>query len=593
MDDTAVRRMKELLGKDTKGEFRIERQIGKGGMAVVYLATEIRLERKVAIKVLPPALTFGNGVERFTREARTAASLDHPNIIPIYRVSSGTEIFWYAMKYLEGRSLDQYLRERPRCSVEEAIAILGHVAEALDFAHEHGVVHRDVKPANIMLDSRSQVVVTDFGIAKALSEVSLTHSGAIVGTPYYMSPEQGAGNVLSGASDQYSVGVMAYRMLAGQLPFDGDTSINVIVKHCTLDPPPLDVLRPGLPRHVYEAVHRTLAKRPEDRWRSVTAFVNALREPTEVYGTTEPSTLRLIPTVEPPADARPGKPPDSGKKRRRPVVYVLTFFLVAVLSASGWLVVSERGEEVRVAVTAWLQSIAERLATNRVEQDSLARAGTQAGPSDSTSGTTATGSQESDSAGQERQVPAERVTPSPPRLGAIAVVGLPPDGQLNVDGVRQEATTVRAQPGRHIIDMIASGYETVTETVTVLPGERVRLRWAADPTPPPQPDVCATEPPPREYFLTEVCYDTRPEPMRAPMFTVVENLPVQSVLVYVKVTANGEVETFSFPNEEQIPVEAIRLTIKSVRDSMRFEPATKDGSPIDAWTELQVLFRSP
>ncbi len=181
MDAAAFRHMEQLLREDTEGEFDIERPLGKGGMAVVYLATEVHLARKVAIKVLPPELTFGHGVERFKREAKTAAALDHPNIIPIYRIASGGKIFWYAMKYLEGRSLDEMLKERHRFSLGETIRILGQVADALEYAHEHHVIHRDVKPANVMLDKRQRVVVTDFGIAKALTEGTLTASGSIVG----------------------------------------------------------------------------------------------------------------------------------------------------------------------------------------------------------------------------------------------------------------------------------------------------------------------------------------------------------------------------------------------------------------------------
>jgi serine/threonine-protein kinase len=211
-------------------------------MAMVYLATETALGRKVAIKVLPPELTFGHGVERFKREAKTAAGLDHPNIIPVYRVATGGKLFWYAMKFLEGRSLEDLLKEKQRLPLKDTIAILDQVADALDYAHEHKVVHRDIKPANVMLDSRNRVVVTDFGIAKALTEGTLTASGSVIGTPFFMSPEQGMGKAVSGASDQYSVGVMAYRMLSGHVPFDGESAIDILHKHCMMPAPPLDVI---------------------------------------------------------------------------------------------------------------------------------------------------------------------------------------------------------------------------------------------------------------------------------------------------------------------------------------------------------------
>jgi len=291
MDDASFVHMEELLRKDTEGEFEIERRLGKGGMAVVYLATEVHLSRKVAVKVLPPELTFGHGVERFKREAKTAAALDHNNIIPIYRIASGGKIFWYAMKYLEGKSLDDLLREKKRFSLEETIDILDQVADGLDYAHEHQVIHRDVKPANVMLDSRNRVTVTDFGIAKALTEGTLTASGSVVGTPYYMSPEQGMGRPVTGAADQYSVGVMAYRMLSGHVPFEGESAVEILHKHCMLPAPPLSTVMGGLPDHVYYAVHKALEKKPENRFSSVRAFVDALRAPSEEMTLGEQATV--------------------------------------------------------------------------------------------------------------------------------------------------------------------------------------------------------------------------------------------------------------------------------------------------------------
>ena len=302
IDSSELQQMEALLRSDTQAEFRIERLLGRGGMAAVYLATEIHLDRKVAIKVLPPELTFGQGVERFKREAKTAAALDHPHIIPIYRVASGNKIFWYAMKYLEGRSLEEVLKERRRLPLDETSAILDQVAKALDHAHRRHVIHRDVKPANIMLDAENRVVVTDFGIAKALTAGGLTASGSVVGTPYYMSPEQGMGGKVSGASDQYSVAVMAYRMLSGQVLFDGDSPIEILHKHCMAPAPSLETVQAGLPRHVYQAVERALAKKPEQRYASVAAFVEALSRP--ALDATVPSQRRATPAVATPAAPR-------------------------------------------------------------------------------------------------------------------------------------------------------------------------------------------------------------------------------------------------------------------------------------------------
>jgi tRNA A-37 threonylcarbamoyl transferase component Bud32 len=279
LDRSAFDHMEKLLREETKGVYTVGHLLGRGGMAVVYLATEVGLSRKVALKVLPPELTFGHGVERFKREARTAAALDHPHIIPIYRISDSGKLFWYAMKYLEGRSLEDLLRERGSFSVEETVEVLEQVADALDYAHEHKVIHRDMKPANVMLDNRNRVIVTDFGIAKALSEGKLTATDSVIGTPYFMSPEQGMGKTVSGASDQYSVAVMAYRMLAGHVPFDGDSAIDILHKHCMFPPPSLAEAAPHLPEHVVAAVERGLAKAGTERFGSVHDFVQAMKDP--------------------------------------------------------------------------------------------------------------------------------------------------------------------------------------------------------------------------------------------------------------------------------------------------------------------------
>ncbi len=279
LDQSAFAHLEALLREDTKDEYVLGPMLGRGGMAVVYLATETQLSRKVALKVLPPELTFGHGVERFKREAKTAAALDHPNIIPIFRIGSSGKIFWYAMKFLEGKSLEDLLREQGSFSLKETIAILEQVADGLDYAHAHHVIHRDIKPANVMLDNRNKVIVTDFGIAKALTEGKLTATDSVIGTPYFMSPEQGMGKTVSGASDQYSVAVMAYRMLAGHVPFDGDSAIDILHQHCMFEPPTLNEDVPEIPQHVSDAVARALSKKGTERFATVHDFVQSMKDP--------------------------------------------------------------------------------------------------------------------------------------------------------------------------------------------------------------------------------------------------------------------------------------------------------------------------
>ncbi len=277
LDDVGVARLTRMLREETAGEYEIEREIARGGMGVVYVATEIQLRRRVAIKVLPPALTFGEAaIHRFRREARTAAALDHPNIIPIYRVSSGGELMWYSMKLLEGRSLDALLKEQERLAFSDVVDTLEQVADALDYAHQHGVIHRDIKPGNIVLDDRGRVTVTDFGIAKEIQEGSLSESGALLGTPYYMAPEQYVGGETTGATDQYSLGVVAYQCLGARVPFEASSAYELLNKHVSEPPPPLAELRSDLPPCAYAAIERALAKNPQDRFTTVAEFVSTL-----------------------------------------------------------------------------------------------------------------------------------------------------------------------------------------------------------------------------------------------------------------------------------------------------------------------------
>jgi hypothetical protein len=268
-----------LLREALADDFVVERELGRGGMAAVFLARETALDRPVAIKVLPPELTFGKGmVDRFIREARTAAGLGHPHIIPIYRVSPPSgRLFWYTMKYVAGTDLASVLAGASAIPLARALGLLDRVAQALDYAHRNGVIHRDVKPANIMLTEADWVYVTDFGIAKALGSTALTGSGGMIGTPHYMSPEQCRGQPVTPAADQYALAVMTYQILGRRLPFAGDSVIDIVTQHATSEPPALREIRPDLPEGVSRVIQRGMAKDPAARFRSTQDFVNGVR----------------------------------------------------------------------------------------------------------------------------------------------------------------------------------------------------------------------------------------------------------------------------------------------------------------------------
>ncbi len=271
----------EALREATLGEYEILAELGRGGMATVFLAHDLPLDRKVAIKALAPALlAMGEGtVERFKREARTAAALTHPHIIPIYAVKQSERVLYFVMKYVEGRPLDSIIRDVGPLPIPMVQAILAHVGDALGYAHRHGVVHRDIKSANIMLDEEGWAVVTDFGIAKVIQAEGLTMTGVTVGTPTYMSPEQCQTREVTGASDQYSLGVVAYEMLTGRLPFRGDSIMAVMYAHFNERPRPVEELRPDCPPGLAAAVMRMLEKDPERRWPRMDDVVAACGRP--------------------------------------------------------------------------------------------------------------------------------------------------------------------------------------------------------------------------------------------------------------------------------------------------------------------------
>jgi serine/threonine-protein kinase len=261
-------------------QYEIEGEIGRGGMSVVYRARDRRLNRPVAIKVLPPELTHDPAIRvRFTREAQTSAQLAHAHIVPIYDVGEREGVAYFVMALVNGGNLASHLTREPRQPIEEVRRLLAEVADALAYAHMRGVIHRDIKPDNILVDENNgRAIVTDFGIARAIEASSrLTVTGIAVGTPAYMSPEQAIGDrEIDGRSDVYSLGVLGYQMLTGRLPFSAGNSMALLLKHVSQRPPSIIELRPEAPKALRETIERALAKSPEDRWPSAAAMRDAL-----------------------------------------------------------------------------------------------------------------------------------------------------------------------------------------------------------------------------------------------------------------------------------------------------------------------------
>src|SRR5579871_80891 len=237
-------------------------------MADVYLAEDQELGRRVAIKILNGRHANDNQfIERFRREAKNAAALNHPNIVSIYDRGEAEETYYIAMEFLDGRTLKELIVSRGPAPVNVAVEYARQILSALRFAHRHGIVHRDIKPHNVLVDNEGRVKVTDFGIARAGTS-QMTEAGSIVGTAQYLSPEQARGTDVDQRSDLYSLGVVLYELLTGETPFEGDTPVEIAMKHLSATPEPPSALRPGVPRELDWVVMRALAKDPEDRFQS-------------------------------------------------------------------------------------------------------------------------------------------------------------------------------------------------------------------------------------------------------------------------------------------------------------------------------------
>jgi len=312
-DQTLPQRLAESLGDS----YTIEGEIGRGGMGVVYRARDERLKRRVAIKVLPPELAFQADIrERFTREAQTAARLSHPHVVPIYTVGEGKALVYFIMGYVDGESLGSRIQRRGRLPVEEVRRIMKETADALSAAHGLAIIHRDIKPDNILLEgTRGRVMVTDFGIAKALSSVSgatLTSAGVAIGTPSYMSPEQAAGEKeIDGRSDIYSLGVVSYQMATGELPFSAPSVAGILMKQITEPAPMVTGKRDDIPEDLSLAIARCLEKDPENRWPTADALRRSLENRT-VTGYRPTGKTRRSGLVELPQ--RPSRPSPTGAR---------------------------------------------------------------------------------------------------------------------------------------------------------------------------------------------------------------------------------------------------------------------------------------
>ncbi|HEV8266272.1 MAG TPA: protein kinase [Gemmatimonadales bacterium] len=486
-----IENLQRRLQRLVEGKYQIIRMLGKGGMGAVFLAQDLTLDREVAIKVLPPDISQDPKViQRFQQEAKTAAKLDHTNIIPIYRVESEGGLNYFVMKYIAGTSLEDVLEEKQALTADYIQRVLWEAACALGHAHQRGIVHRDVKPANIMFDHDGRVMLTDFGISKALQAASgFTGTGMIIGTPHYMAPEQAKGQQVDGRADQYSLGVVGYRMITQQLPFSGDSVHTILYKHIFEPAPRTSSVRQDLSPHLSEAISRALAKEPEQRFATMEDFATAVwpeqpvtapkggkgggptrRPPPRTGAVTADTPTELTSAPTTPIPRGGGVKIGAPKKKTSGVGIVVGVVVVAAAGVGGYVAFAgNKGTRQQVGQQTPPPPVVVPAETVRVAVPDTTRRAPP--PMRQT---------------QRRETQRQTVTPPPPVVAeqGFITVDTDPPGTVFIDGREVGSTPVvefGVSVGRHTIRVERPGFKTRSETVDVSPNNPVRKRWVLQP----------------------------------------------------------------------------------------------------------------
>jgi serine/threonine protein kinase len=615
------------LIKDTlAAEYEVLEEIGRGGMAIVFRAREKALDREVAVKVLPFSLAFdAEFVERFQREARTAAQLEHPNIIPIYRVGRSGQVIFFVMKLVRGGSLANLLAGGGRIAPSEIRRILVESGRALNYASEKGIVHRDIKPDNIMFDEHGACVIADFGIAKAASGQRLTSTGMSIGTPHYMSPEQARAQETDGRSDIYSLGVVAYQALLGQVPYDGEDSFSIGYKHI-MEPIPEPVLNTADERRLFLVIKKMIAKDPADRFQTGLDLVEEIEgrqaAPRRISGASTRERLAAMPTTPIPAvtvdatgtrSARtsgPSRPAMQRSAAQRELEQkksggILKWLVIlVVLTAGGVFGAGKMGYGPMAGNKGG--------DAGKPGSDSLAMGGDSGKPGSQPVGmadsagsdTTRTDSTASDSAASPLPgfpaSPPTAVPTGPP--GFLRIVGLPRGTTVMVDDQAPDSTPIRLNPGPHIVAISAPLHNFYVDTVNIRSG--LELTFAPDLTPVGEPlrtrrggtqslgqidtTTATCEKPGPGYNKDQLCWDTRAVPLAPPRVRVPAGLtPAPSplfLLVLVKVDGTTAETAVLRPSDNA----AFNDLANRYALAMRWTPAKKDGVPVAGWTQIRL-----
>ena len=627
----------DLVREALAAEYEIIEELGRGGMAMVYRAKDRQLEREVAVKVLPFSLAFDTEfVERFQREARTAAQLEHPNIISIYRVGRSGRVIYFVMKFLRGGSLSTILGTRKKLTPPEIRRLLLEAGSALGYAAQRGIVHRDIKPDNIMFDEFGQSVLTDFGIAKAASGQKLTGTGMSIGTPHYMSPEQARAQPIDGRSDIYSLGVVAYQCLTGTVPYDGEDSFSIGYKHIT-EPIPTPNLITADERRVFEVIKRMLMKDPFDRYQSCEELVASFRgQPIAAPGAVRTSVAALVGAAAGDAGGGTGLPPivsqattplDSPLVNRR-----LTPRERRDLPRR----VADRSPAMRTSTSSWAwlwillavlggvggglyyykaRGFAPGAAATDAPKDSAPSAGDTLAPSPSAAGqppadtATIPGSLTPPAAADSSRprgsgadpelppvtAPAETSGPDitgPVDSGGIRLIGLPRGSTVMIDEKPITQALTKLAPGPHALAISAPRYNFYSDTIVVRPGQieelTPQLTQIGAPVPvrrEPRRAAAGCVPGPA-YNADGSCFDERPKPVNPPFVTVPSDAQPspRPSLLWIKVSAEGRTVDIRRLRPSDDP--AYEREVRDFVWTVTWHPALKDGAPVEAWTQM-------
>ncbi len=630
----------DIVREALSEEYELLEELGRGGMAIVYRARDKHLEREVAIKVLPFSLAFdAEFVERFTREARTAAQLEHPNIISIYRVGKTGRVIYFVMKYIRGGSLSKIMAEKKKLNPPEIRRLLLEVGSALGYAHTRGIVHRDIKPDNIMFDEFGACVVTDFGIAKAGTSSRLTGTGMSIGTPHYMSPEQARAQSIDGRSDLYSLGVVAYQSLVGEVPYDGEDSFAIGYKHI-MEPIPVPLLDTSDERRLFEVIKRLIQKDPLDRFQKAEDLLKVLEgqpnvqvgarrvtQSQQVMAVQSTTPLPAVPgarpstAVPPPSPNRPSTaaPSSSGgpDTPRRPVMrrsvaavpdpnsgrwvpWVLAGVLVLGLILGGMALFRRGalGPGVRPDSTAMPDSSTASTTPGVTDSTALRDSTLLGGALQSFDSSTAAST--TPRPNLPAATPHQPETPSDTGVGILRFGNLPPRSQVFVDSrpVTQPGADIKLPAGWHEVGVSAPGFSFYTDSVKVENGRTLMLSptLSASSLPSVAPGspqdlrrralarLDCENPAPINRFGRE-CYDTPPQPLASTRVRVpagVSGTPTPVTMI-VKVSFRGRtmiVRTRTPSNED-----AFTKAVEAYAETMRWTPAMRDGTPVDGWTQ--------